>query len=83
MRVADSYAAITDMRPYRPALNQEEARRHMAAWAGIEFDPRIVKALLSLDPLPELESFAVSLAEATATADGQPASEWNLFSSSK
>jgi HD-GYP domain-containing protein (c-di-GMP phosphodiesterase class II) len=37
LRVADSYAAITDARPYRPAMNQEKARLHMAGWAGIEF----------------------------------------------
>ena len=81
LRVADSYGAITDARPYRPAMNQEAARQHMVGWAGIEFDPRIVTALLSLGSLPELESFALPLAEETATADVQPASEWNLFSS--
>src|SRR6266480_6263735 len=48
LRVADSYAAVTDARPFRPALSEEKARQHMAAWAGIEFDPGIVKALLSL-----------------------------------
>jgi len=79
LRVADSYAAITDARPFRPAMSQEMARQHMAGWTGIEFDPRIVKAFLSLDPLPELESFAVSLPEASAS--GQPETDWNLFSS--
>jgi len=63
LRVADSYAALTDARPYRQALSQAKARQHMAAWAGIEFDPRIVRVLLSLGPLPELESFAVSVTE--------------------
>ena len=81
LRVADSYAAITDARPFRPAMSQEEARQHMAGWAGIEFDPRIVKVLLSLGPLPELESFAASLNEAAAVGEVQPESDWNLFSS--
>lgn len=58
LRVADSYAAITDVRPFRPAMNESEARRHLTAWAGIEFDPRVVTAFLSLASLKELESFA-------------------------
>jgi len=60
LRVADSYASITDARPFRPAMSEREARRHMADWAGIEFDPKSVRALLSLGPLKELESFAVT-----------------------
>jgi len=81
LRAADSYAAITDVRPFRPAMSQERARQHMTAWAGIEFDPRVVKALLSLGPLPELESFALTLGEADAEADMEPATDGNLFSS--
>src|SRR5882762_2535857 len=44
LRVADSYAAMTDARPFRPAMSKEKAREHMAQWAGIEFDPRVVSA---------------------------------------
>src|SRR6267143_5137035 len=69
LRVADSYAALTDARPFRPAMTLAEARRHVADWAGIEFDPKIVKALLSLGPLPELESFAVAETEARAVSE--------------
>jgi HD-GYP domain-containing protein (c-di-GMP phosphodiesterase class II) len=58
LRVADSYAAVTDSRPQRPAMNEPDARRHLAEWTGLEFDPKIVSAFLSLDPFPELESFA-------------------------
>jgi len=60
LRVADSYASITDARPFRPAMSEPKARQHMADWAGIEFDPKTVRALLSLGPLKELESFAVT-----------------------
>ena len=81
LRVADSYAAITDVRPFRPAMSQERARQHMTGWAGIEFDPRVVRALLSLGPLPELESFAVALSEPGAARDLEPAPEWNPFPS--
>jgi len=41
--VADSYAAITDARPHRPAMSQSSARQHMAGWAGIEFDRALSK----------------------------------------
>jgi HD-GYP domain-containing protein (c-di-GMP phosphodiesterase class II) len=82
LRVADSYAAITDARPFRPAMSREKARHQMAIWAGIEFDPQIVTAFLALDRLSELESFAGSLSEAGEATDGQPATEWNLISSS-
>jgi HD-GYP domain-containing protein (c-di-GMP phosphodiesterase class II) len=60
LRAADSYAALTDDRPFRRALAEEAARRHLAEWAGIEFDPRVVRALLSLTDVPELRSYARS-----------------------
>ncbi len=58
LRLADSYAALTDGRPFRPALTAAEARQQIIDWAGIEFDPRVVSLFLSLDHLRELESFA-------------------------
>lgn len=51
LRVADSYAALTETRPFRAALSEEEARRELADRAGIEFDPAVVRMLLSLEPL--------------------------------
>ncbi len=47
LRVADTYAALVTPRPYRPAMSQEEARKYMVEWAGIEFDPAVVKAFLT------------------------------------
>lgn len=79
LRVADSYAALTDRRPYREALTKDSAREHMAEWAGIEFDPRVVEVLLSLGPIPELESFAIS--NVGLVENKPPEREWNLFSS--
>jgi HD-GYP domain-containing protein (c-di-GMP phosphodiesterase class II) len=58
LRLADSYAALTDGRPFRPALTAERARQQIIDWAGIEFDPRIVSLFLSLGRLGELESHA-------------------------
>jgi HD-GYP domain-containing protein (c-di-GMP phosphodiesterase class II) len=49
LRVADSYAALTDDRPFRPSLSEEAARRELANLAGIEFDPGVVSIFLSLN----------------------------------
>lgn len=59
LRVADAYAALTDQRPYRAALTVDEARQHLVDWAGLEFDPRVVMAFLSLEPLADLQSYAL------------------------
>ena len=37
---------------------EDEARKHLREWAGIEFDPRVVRAFLSLHQFPELKSYA-------------------------
>ncbi len=58
LRVCDAYAALTDARPYREALSEDEARRHLIDWAGIEFDPKVVRAFLSLTHIAELKSHA-------------------------
>jgi HD-GYP domain-containing protein (c-di-GMP phosphodiesterase class II) len=49
LRVADSYAALTDNRPRRQAMEDREAKQYMTEWAGLEFDPKVVKAFLSID----------------------------------
>ena len=49
LRVADSYAALTDDRPFRPSLSEEAARRELTHRAGIEFDPAVVAVFLSLN----------------------------------
>jgi HD-GYP domain-containing protein (c-di-GMP phosphodiesterase class II) len=58
LRVADAYAALTDERPFRPARTEEEARKHLTEWAGLEFDPRVVSAFIALPQIPELKSYA-------------------------
>jgi HD-GYP domain-containing protein (c-di-GMP phosphodiesterase class II) len=59
LRTVDTYCALTDSRPYSHAISESEAKRYLVEWAGIEFDPKVVKAFLSLDGLKELESFVV------------------------
>jgi HD-GYP domain-containing protein (c-di-GMP phosphodiesterase class II) len=76
---ADSYAALTDARPYRPAITEEAARASIVERAAIEFDPAVVNLLLSLQDLEELRSYAKPvdpLADSAATTDDG----WNLFS---
>jgi HD-GYP domain-containing protein (c-di-GMP phosphodiesterase class II) len=58
LRIADAYAALTDDRPFRNALTEDNARKHLIDWAGLEFDPRVVRAFLSLGPIEELRSYA-------------------------
>ena len=57
LRVADTFAALTDARPYSIPISSAEAKRYLIEWSGIEFDPKVVKAFLELKDLPELESF--------------------------
>ena len=58
LRVADAYAALTDERPFRAAYSERQAREHLLEWVGLEFDPAVVKAVLSLEPFEELKSYA-------------------------
>jgi HD-GYP domain-containing protein (c-di-GMP phosphodiesterase class II) len=58
LRVADAYASLTDARPFREAYSEQQARQHLIEWTGIEFDPRVVRALLTLEPFAELKGFA-------------------------
>lgn len=47
LRVSDTYASLTAARPYRAAKTADEAKQYLIEWAGIEFDPTIVRAFLS------------------------------------
>jgi HD-GYP domain-containing protein (c-di-GMP phosphodiesterase class II) len=80
LRVVDSYAALTDARPFRAALTVDAARRELIDRAGIEFDPNVVNVFLKLDGLPELESFAKGGTD-EPLEEPQPTHKWNMFSS--
>jgi len=45
LRVADTYASLTDARPFRKALTERQAREHLLEWTGLEFDPRAVQRI--------------------------------------
>jgi HD-GYP domain-containing protein (c-di-GMP phosphodiesterase class II) len=83
LRVADAYAALTDARPFRAAFTEVEASRELADRAGIEFDPAVVNVLLSIEPLPEMASFA-RVEEEVLSKETAPKQDrgWSLFSSS-
>ena len=76
LRLADSYAALTDARPYRPALGESEARQQIIERAAIEFDPSVVSVFIALPDMEELHSFARPVST-SARIDEGPA----LFSS--
>lgn len=82
LRLADTYAALTDARPFRAAWSEEEARREIEDRAGIEFDPAVVRMFLSMNPLPEMASYARPAGDETAI-EPEPKRDrgWNLFSS--
>lgn len=82
LRLADSYAALTDARPFRPAMEEEKAREQLIERAGIEFDPSVVTAFLSLRDLDELRSFAKPELEPEQVVESVTADDgWSLFSS--
>lgn len=83
LRVADSYAALTDARPFRPALTEEAATHELIDRAGIEFDPGVVNVFLSLEPIPELVSFAKPEEEEPHQEVEKKNRAWDLFSFSK
>jgi putative nucleotidyltransferase with HDIG domain len=46
--VADAYEAMTSDRSYRSSLDHAAAQRELERCAGTQFDPRVVRALVSL-----------------------------------
>ncbi len=51
--VADSYQAMTEDRPYRKALSQEQAIAELNRCCGTQFDPRVVAAFIRVLHRPE------------------------------
>ena len=50
--VADTYVALTSVRPYRGALSDKDARQVLQGGAGTQLDAKVVKLLCSLSPTP-------------------------------
>ena len=73
LRVADSFAALRDDRPRRKAMSIAEAKEHLAAWAGLEFDPKVVRAFLDSEYIDVLE--VERNVDAAAEPDPAPSAE--------
>ena len=81
LRLSDCYAALTDARPFRPALSVEAATTEIVQRAGIEFDPSVVDAFLVMTPIKELETFAKSDLDAFIEMVEAKQASWDLLSS--
>lgn len=64
LRVADTYASMTAARPFRQPISVDEARKYLIEWAGIEFDPAVVRAFISI---PQAEQPATPAVHIHAT----------------
>jgi diguanylate cyclase (GGDEF)-like protein/putative nucleotidyltransferase with HDIG domain len=67
LAVADAFEAMTNDRPYSPAMAESRAREELEANAGRQFDTEVVEAFLSL--LDE-GAFDLISANGVASADG-------------
>ena len=92
LRLADTFCALTDDRPFRRAVSNLEAQTYLIEWAGIEFDPQIVKSFLALEavslssavshqsqPIEEDSAFTPANDEYPTTGDGQSKSDEGIF----
>ncbi len=59
--VADSYDTMTTVRSYKTAMSPKAARAELAACAGSQFDPRVVRAFLDVS-IPRLRPVTGPLA---------------------
>lgn len=50
LHAADAWCAMVLDRPYRRALTREQAKAEMLRHRGTQFDPRVIDALLALEP---------------------------------
>jgi diguanylate cyclase (GGDEF)-like protein len=48
LAIADSFAAMTSARPYRPALSHEEILKELKQGAGTQFDPKLVEVFIGI-----------------------------------
>src|SRR6266700_4379906 len=60
--VADSFDAMTSLRPYRPALSVPQALQELEDQSGRQFDRRVVEAFLAA--FPDREALPVSAPQA-------------------
>jgi HD-GYP domain-containing protein (c-di-GMP phosphodiesterase class II) len=69
----DAYHAMTSDRVYRPALGREVALAELAANAGMQFDPAVVRAVTTvvrerMTALPPVDDVRAVLASSSVQA---------------
>ena len=65
LAVCDAYHAMDSERPYRPAMEPEEALAELRRCAGSQFDPRVVDALM--DALKRVDARVAASTRAEST----------------
>lgn len=89
VHVADAYDAMTSARPYRSARRHEDAMLELKRFAGVQFDPQVVQALIradqkgrinrvAQDPAPSRRLLSVSRAAAEGETPELQTSERKL-----
>jgi diguanylate cyclase (GGDEF)-like protein/putative nucleotidyltransferase with HDIG domain len=48
LALADTFAAMTSARPYRPALHSEEVLKELRQCAGLQFDPKLAEVFIGI-----------------------------------
>ncbi|MEJ7624547.1 MAG: HD domain-containing phosphohydrolase [Pyrinomonadaceae bacterium] len=48
LRLSDAYGSLTASRPFRAAWPDNIAKKYLVEWAGIQFDPSVVKAFMNV-----------------------------------
>jgi HD-GYP domain-containing protein (c-di-GMP phosphodiesterase class II) len=71
LSVADSYDAMTSLRPYREGkLNQEEALAELKRCSGTQFDPKIVDVFVAAREGQQLQETEPNASHIEASAAG-------------
>ncbi|MGB7922752.1 MAG: HD domain-containing phosphohydrolase [Pyrinomonadaceae bacterium] len=78
--VADAYDAMTSPRPFREALDHEEALLHLETGAGGQFDPEIVLAFSEFEAIAKIRHSISSGSYGARLSPGPLASEVDEFS---
>jgi len=65
--VADAFDAMTSTRPYRKAMNQDEAIKELKDFAGTQFDPKMVDAFIRVISKCNLKTDSNTLPSSSVT----------------
>jgi HD-GYP domain-containing protein (c-di-GMP phosphodiesterase class II) len=72
VHAADAYVAMMRDRPYRKAMQQEEAFAELVRHSGTQFDRDVVEALIATELARPSATLDAIRSEPPSTADGRP-----------